>query len=101
MRIMPYGATVAVAALCCVASPAFAEIRHFNLPAQPAIKGIPAFGRQAGLRIIAPADGLKGRTTRPVRGDMDVQVALARLLDGTGLVDAPVTKQAIGTPALC
>lgn len=85
MRIMPFGATVSVAALCIVASPVQAQTRHFDLPAQPAVKGIPAFARAAGLQIVAPAEGLRGRMTQAVKGDLDVQAALAQLLAGTGL----------------
>lgn len=64
---------------------AFAQQRMFDVPAQPAIKSIPEFGRQAGIQIIAPGRKLRGVTTDGLKGSFDVRVALARLLRGTGL----------------
>lgn len=88
MRFSHLGATASVVALCFAASPALAEVRHFDLPAQPAVKGIPAFAGQAGLQIVAPADNLRGRATHAVHGDLEVSTALNQLLAGTGLAVA-------------
>jgi len=99
MRIMSLGATVSVAALLCAAQPAFAQTRHFNLPALSAVKGIPAFARQAGIQLVAPAGGLAGRSTNAVKGDLDVQTALGRLIAGTGLAVAGQTGNTISLRA--
>jgi hypothetical protein len=57
----------------------------FDLREQAAVSGIPAFGRQAGIQIVAPASRLAGKRTMAVKGRMTVDAALDRLLEGTGL----------------
>ena len=68
-----------------VASPAHAQDRVFNIPAQPAVRAIPELARQAQVQIIAPAQGLNGISTPAVKGRMNVQTALRLLLAGTPL----------------
>jgi len=62
-----------------------ASVRAFNIPAEEAGKSIPEFARQAGRQIVAPGEWLRGVRTPGVKGSFDIQVALAALLDGTGL----------------
>lgn len=81
---MGLAAAVSVAAIA-VAQPAWAQLRDFDVPAQSAVTAIPAFARQAGVQIVAPAAKLNGRRTGAVKGRMDVDAALAQLLVGTGL----------------
>ena len=91
---------------------AWAQGKAFNIPAEDAVKAIPQFASQAGIQIIAPAGHLKGIQTQAVKGDMDVHVALARLIEGTNLevasdngsiislrVKAAGARPAEGTPA--
>ncbi len=40
-----------------LATPAFAQTRHFDIAAQPAASGVAQFGMQAGLQIVAPPRG--------------------------------------------
>lgn len=75
----------AVALVLSAGAPAWAQQRSFNIPAQDAAPAISAFGRQAGLQVIAPADGLQGVRTPAVSGPLDVRAALHQLIDGTGL----------------
>ncbi|MBP2161471.1 MULTISPECIES: TonB-dependent receptor [Asticcacaulis] len=105
-------ANVAAAGMLFAAG-AFAEARSFNLPADSAIKAIPAFASQAGVQIVAPAGGLKNIRTRAVKGNLEVSAALDQLIEGTGLEVAsnngsvialrvratPVAAAAIATPA--
>lgn len=67
------------------ATPALAQERSFDLPAQPAVKAIPAFARQAQLQIIASARDLAGVRTPAIKGRMDARAALRRLIAGTPL----------------
>jgi outer membrane receptor protein involved in Fe transport len=83
-------AGVAAAGLM-LATAAGAQTRTFNLPAEPAVKGIPDFAAQAGIQIVAPASSLKGLQTQAVQGQADLHAALARLIDGTGLEVASET----------
>ena len=71
-----------------MAQPAFAQVRTFDVPEQPAVTGIRAFAKQAGIQIVAPTSGLGGQKTRAVKGAFTVEDGLATLLQGTGLVVA-------------
>lgn len=62
-----------------------ADIREFNLPEGDATKTVPSFARQSGVQIVVPADRLRGKTTREIKGKMDTMVALEKLLEGTDL----------------
>lgn len=74
---------------------AFAQVKSFNIPEEPATKAIPEFAAQAGIQIGAPASHLQGVRTRAVRGDLDTRVALKQLLQGTNLVIAEDTGSVI------
>ncbi|AHE55199.1 TonB-dependent receptor domain-containing protein [Sphingomonas sanxanigenens] len=78
------GYGVAVAALFS-AAPALAQQRSFDIPAQPITSAISAFGRQSGLQIVAPADGMEAVRSRAVRGRIEARAALRQLIAGTGL----------------
>lgn len=67
------------------ATPVMAQQRTFNVPAQPANKSIPEFARQAGIQIVASGGVLRGIRTGAIRGQLDVEAALAQMLRGTGL----------------
>jgi outer membrane receptor protein involved in Fe transport len=71
--------------VCVVPSPAEAQERTFNVPAQPAVTGIPEFARQADVQILVSESAAQGRSTRAVNGRMPVRRALDQLLAGTGL----------------
>lgn len=81
------GCGIAAVAMC-LAMPAAAQTRAFDIPAQSLAAAIAEFGRQANLRIIAPADGLEGVRSRPIRGQQDARAALRQLIAGSGLVIA-------------
>jgi len=81
-----FGSTVLMAS----AIPAHAQVKTFNVPAQPAQSGIPLFAKQADLQILVPERLALGQTTSAVQGTMPVQDGLRRLLTGTSLT--PVTQ---------
>ncbi len=62
-----------------------AQLRQFDVPAQPAVTAIPELARQAGLQIIAPAGTLQGVQVPAISGQMDARAALRRLLESTHL----------------
>ncbi|HMN55540.1 MAG TPA: STN domain-containing protein, partial [Sphingopyxis sp.] len=68
-----------------VASPAMAQSKSFNVPAQSALTGIPELARQADVQILVAESAARGRSIKPVRGTMTVDQALRRALSGTGL----------------
>lgn len=75
---------VAVAGLAWV-HPALAQARTFDMPAMPAGKAIQTFAKQAGVDVIASGETLRGVTTSPVKGTVEVQDALNQILQGTPL----------------
>lgn len=81
------GGLMVSAAIVCVAAatPAMAQSRNFNLPAQDAASGVSQFARQAEIQLLISARAASGRRTNAVRGAMSVDEGLRRLLEGTGL----------------
>jgi TonB-dependent receptor len=63
-----------------------AQTRKFDVPAQPAATGIPQFGKQADLQILAPQAAVKGKRVSAVQGAYSVPDGLSRLLQGGDLV---------------
>ena len=82
------GALLASVAIVSVAaaSPASAQSKAFEVPAQAAASGIAELGRQADIQIVAARRYTQNKRANAVRGAMTVERALAVLLDGTGLV---------------
>ncbi|SBV34529.1 TonB-dependent receptor [uncultured Sphingopyxis sp.] len=79
-------ASVAAIVAVAVSSPAMAQERSFDVPAQDAARAIPEFARQAGIQIVASGVTTRGKTTNAVHGSMSVSEGLRALLAGTGLV---------------
>lgn len=85
-RVKPWFGVSAVAlGMALAVQAAHADPKPFDVPAQPAANAIPAFAKQAGVEIVAPADKLQGIRTVAVKGTMEFRDALAILLQGTGL----------------
>jgi outer membrane receptor protein involved in Fe transport len=74
-------------ALACIATatPALAQTKSFDVPAQASGNGVAAFARQADIQLLISARDAKGRRTNAVKGVMTIEQGLARLLSGTGL----------------
>jgi TonB-dependent receptor len=68
-----------------VAGGAQAQVRKFDVPAQPAVTGVPQFGKQAETQILAPQGALQGKRVNAVQGDYSVGDGLELLLRGTNL----------------
>ncbi|WP_369062093.1 TonB-dependent receptor [Caulobacter sp. 73W] len=73
------------AAVAVAASPAWAQSRAFDISAQPATSGIPAFARQADVQVLLSEFAARGRNVNAVRGSYSLNEGLDRLLLGTGL----------------
>ena len=80
-------AWIALAALCVTpAAWANGPVRQFNLPPEALPQAILDFYRQSGVRAIyAATPQVIKLTTRAVSGRLESSVALARMLEGTGL----------------
>lgn len=58
----------------------------FNIPAQDLGTALTAFADKAGLRLLFPSDLVAGRRSAGLSGAFTPDAAMARLLQGTGLV---------------
>ncbi|PZQ46176.1 MAG: TonB-dependent receptor, partial [Phenylobacterium zucineum] len=67
------------------ASGVHAQVRKFDVREQSAATGIPQFGKQAELQILAPQSAVAGKRVNAVRGAYTVEEGLARLLRGADL----------------
>lgn len=76
--------SVAVMAVV-VATPAVAQVRTFNVPAQAATTGIPALAKQADIQLLVASDAVSGKAIRAVKGRMTVDEAIRRIMDDAGL----------------
>ncbi|RZM33312.1 MAG: TonB-dependent receptor, partial [Sphingomonas sp.] len=85
---------IAVSALA-IATPAHAQDRSFDIPAQPAVKAIPEFARQAQIQIVGAARDLDGVRLPAIKGTMDARAALRRLIAGTPLAIASDDGQVV------
>ncbi|MGH7959172.1 MAG: secretin and TonB N-terminal domain-containing protein, partial [Opitutaceae bacterium] len=60
--------------------------RVFDIPAADAAKSLKQFSEQSGHGLIVASETVKGVRTNPVKGAFAAADALARLLNGTGLI---------------
>src|SRR5258707_1176471 len=82
-KALLHGSVAAIGLVC--GGTAWAQARTFDVPSDRAVNSIPEFARQAGLQIIAPADQLQGVKTPAIKGNIDIEVALNELLQGSGV----------------
>jgi iron complex outermembrane receptor protein len=59
--------------------------KEFNIPAGDLGTALREFGRQSNQQILFSTDVVQGKATRGIKGSLDTQTALAKLLVGTGL----------------
>ncbi|MGV6873099.1 TonB-dependent siderophore receptor [Pseudochelatococcus sp. B33] len=83
-----------------VASAQSAAQTSFNVPSGPLSRALTTFGRQAGLQVTYLAATTAGKTSPGISGPATAEQALARILQGTGLVYAftNATTVAISQP---
>lgn len=62
-----------------------AQQRSFDIPAQPLADALAQFGRQAGMQVSANSNVVRDIRTQGVSGMLAPELALQRLLAGTGL----------------
>ena len=81
------GALASSAAICAVAiaTPAMAQTKSFDVPAQSAATGIPELATQADVQILVSADAVRGKAIRAIKGSMTVDQAVRRAAADAGL----------------
>ncbi|MCC2601641.1 TonB-dependent receptor domain-containing protein [Sphingopyxis yananensis] len=76
--------SVAIMAVA-IATPAMAQIRSFDIPAQSAATGIPALAKQADIQLLVSAGAVTGKKIRAIRGQMTVDEAIRRAVSDADL----------------
>lgn len=84
LRVAGFTAILAAAAATDVAA-AQAPARSFSIPAKSMAQALMEFGAQCDEVILAPTKLVGGRTAHEVRGTMEPERALNKLLEGSGL----------------
>jgi iron complex outermembrane receptor protein len=87
-------ALIGGASALALASGAMAD--EFNIPAGDLSTALDAYTKQTGADLIISGDTLRGAHTRGAKGDLTADVALARILDGTGYAAHRTPNGAIG-----
>lgn len=80
---------LSVAAAALYAGPASAQVaapQHYELSGQALGSALRSVSVLSGQAIVAPSDLVAGKTSRPLVGTYSAEDAVARLLDGSGLV---------------
>lgn len=72
----------------------YAETKSYNIPAGPLSTALSKFAAEAGILLSADAELVKGKTTKGLQGQFDVNAAIATLLHQSGL---SASQQADGT----
>src|SRR3546814_14107796 len=75
------------AAICAVAiaTPAMAQTKTFDVPAQAAGTGSPQLATQADVQILVSADAVRGKTIRAIKGSRTGDQAVPRAAAGAGM----------------
>jgi iron complex outermembrane receptor protein len=85
MAFVHRGILFATVSTVCIAAPAVAQTRQFDVPAQSLDRAVSALGRQADIQIVAVKKLTRGKSSRSVKGSMTTDRALTIMLDGSGL----------------
>ncbi|HEX6860046.1 MAG TPA: TonB-dependent receptor [Caulobacteraceae bacterium] len=86
VRLLCGAAAVAIIASAGVAQAQEQERTvRFAIPAQPLTAALNEFGIQSGSAVLFKADVAGAKVSRPLNGDVEPEMALAAMLDGTGL----------------
>src|SRR5580692_600075 len=85
-----------VAGLCAFALLQNASARNFNISGGDLEHALDAYTTQTGISLIVSDDQVRGIQSRGVHGDLPDDIALSRLLEGTGFVIHPHSGGAIG-----
>jgi iron complex outermembrane receptor protein len=72
------------ASACLLAGSAWAD--QYNIPSGDLKTALDRFAQQSGIELLYPADAIRGSRTRGAKGELAADVALSRILAGTGFV---------------
>ena len=84
MRKLAYLKAALAGGASALALVASAHAAEFNIPGGDLATALNSYTRQTGVALLYPADAVRGTQTRGAHGDLSADVALARILTGTG-----------------
>jgi len=61
-----------------------AHAAEFNIPSGDLATALDSYTKQSGVALLYPADAVRGTHTRGAKGELSADVALSRILTGTG-----------------
>jgi len=64
-----------------------AQADQFNIPSGDLATALSAYIAQTGVELVVAANGINEARTRGVKGELSADVALSRILEGTGFVE--------------
>ena len=96
MRSTKFLKAVLIGGVSAIALASSALADEFNIPAGDLSTALDAYTKQTGADLIISGDTLRGTHTRGVKGEMAADIALARILDGTGFAAKHTPNGAIG-----
>ena len=73
-----------------------AQAADFDVPAGDLKSALDAYSDQSGVSVIVPSDQVRGARTHGVKGDLAADVALSRILVGTGFGVFKYSSGAVG-----
>jgi len=85
-----------IGGVCALAIAGGASAKEFDIPAGDLATALDAYTKQTGADLIISGDSLRGTHTRGAHGDLTADMALARILDGTGFAAKRTPNGAIG-----
>ena len=78
--------TTALTCLVAAATPAIAQVKMFDVPAQPIAPGLVQIGKQADVQILVARETAADKRGNAVHGAMTVPAAIERFVQGEGLI---------------
>src|SRR5262249_20465143 len=72
------------------------QAADFDVPAGDLKAALDAYSDQSGVSVIVPSDQVRGARTHGVKGDLAADVALSRILAGTGFGIYKYSSGAVG-----
>lgn len=83
---MPFNlSALSVGLMLCAAPVAQAQEQAFDIPAQALRAALQSFGQQANVQVLYSSADVQGKKSNSVSGAMPADVAIAKMLSGTGL----------------
>jgi hypothetical protein len=86
MKISKYAGRLALGLSMSASVTATATAMEFNVPGGDLEAALNAYSAQSGVQLMVSSEAVRGIRTQGIKGDLPSDVALSRILSGTGFV---------------